>query len=54
MTTAFAELPEMAEVQVGTLGLPSLYFLHDGPYWHYIVILDLDEMPHYGAWELAD
>lgn len=24
-----------------------------GPVWHYIVILDLDEMPHYGAWELA-
>lgn len=52
-TTAFAELPEMAEVQGGTPGLHSLHSFPNEPYWHWIIPLDLDEMPHYGTWELA-
>ena len=34
VTAAFAELPETAEVQVGTPGLQSLHCLHNEPYWH--------------------
>lgn len=44
--------PEMPGIQVGTLVLPSPYSPHTKPY-HINLSLDLDEMPHLGAWELA-